>query len=488
MDSFALIIFGITSNLAQKYSIQALYDMEEKKLIPDGMVIIGNARRILSEKEFKDYIYESLHKENIHHKHPIKKAVVEKLCKRMFYVDGYLDDPNFYSKLKDFLWELSKKGFHCENRIFYLATYPDLYHHIFEGLKKTGLSNQERGWVRIMVEKPIGNSLDSAKKINLLLEEYFTDRQIYRLDHYLGKETLQNILTFRFGNGIFEPLINKDYVDHIQITASEDFGIGKRGGYYDSVGALKDVGQNHLLQMLAFATMDAPTQFSNSAVTKERIKILKNLIPDPKNLVLGQYEGYKNEENVSPNSNIDTYFAFKTEIRNARFKGVPIYVRGGKKLAQTATEVSIVFKSPINRLFKHLEGGSEPNVLIYRIQPNEGIVLKILTKKPGPKIDLEPSYMQYCYPIDPQSHYFPDPYEKLIFDVIKGDQTFFNDREEIEAQWEFIDPLSQAKNTLHIYKPGSWGPRQADTLINQDNRAWLIPSTEFCAIPFPTRT
>lgn len=482
MDSFALIIFGITSNLAQIKLIPALYDMAEKGLLPENVSIIGSARKPQSPEEFRDYIISVLKLENKHHQHPIDETVLQTLLSKMHYVDGQLDDPNFYQKLESFLDQLSSEGKGCDNRIFYLATYPDLYQSIFENLKESGLSNQNNGWVRLMIEKPIGNDLESAKKLNKLLDSYFDESQIYRLDHYLGKETLQNILTFRFGNDIFEPLINKEYVDHIQITATEDFGIGMRGGYFDKVGMLKDTGQNHQLQMLAFATMESPAEFSNRAVTDSRIEILKNLQPIPEKVVFGQYEGYKMEPNVDPDSQIDTYYALKTFINNDRFRDVPIYIRAGKKLKQTVTEISIVFKNHPNRLFKDSSLGDQPNVLIYRIQPNEGIVVKIVTKKPSHEVELEPEYMQFCYRLDPQSHSMPDPYEKLIADTIRGDQTFFNDAEEVEAQWKFIDPLVKSSQSPEIYPVGSWGPSQADELIEADGRKWLEPSMEFCRI------
>lgn len=481
-DSFALIIFGITSNLAQIKLIPALYDMAEKGLLPENMSIIGTARSPKTQDEFQKYFHDVLVTPQKHHPHPIKEDVFKNLCLRLNYLNGNLDDPTFYQKLVNFMGDLNSKGFGCDNRIYYLATYPELYSDIFENLQKLGLNSQNNGWVRLMIEKPIGNDLSSAKKLNQLLSKYFSEDQIYRLDHYLGKETLQNILTFRFSNGIFEPLVNKDFVDHIQITALEDFGIGKRGGYYDKVGALKDVGQNHQLQMLAFATMDTPLKFTNEEVTKERIKILQSLVSLPDKVVFGQYQGYTKEDNVDPNSQTDTYYAFKTFINNERFKDVPIYIRGGKKLALTVTEISIIFKKSANRLFKNIKGADQPSVLIYRIQPNEGIVLRILTKKPGHKIDLEETYMQFCYKSDPHGHTLPDPYERLISDAIRGDQTFFNDAQEIEAQWAFIDPYSAkaSQGKPFIYKPGSWGPKEADELLKADGRSWLEPSMLFC--------
>ncbi len=481
MDSFALIIFGITGNLAQIKLIPALYDMAEKGLLPKNMVILGIARKVMNKEGFKKYFNDALHAQNIHHQHPIKQDVFEDLAKRLHYIDGHLDDPNFYKRLNYFLNSLTKKGKDCSRRIYYLATYPDLYSHVFENLKSQGMNRQGKGWVRLMIEKPIGNDLKSAQALNKLLLKYFSEDQIYRLDHYLGKETIQNILTFRFSNDIFEPMINKDHIDHIQITATEDFGIGARGGYYDLVGALKDVGQNHQLQMLAFATMDAPSEFSNEAVTLQRLKILQSLKSLPEKVVFGQYEGYKKEKNVNPNSNIDTFYALKTYVENERFKGVPVYIRAGKKLNQTVTEISIVFKNPTSHLFKNL-GGDQPNVLIYRIQPNEGIVLKIITKEPGHNIKLESEYMQFCYRLDPHGHYIPDPYERLLIDTIRGNQTFFNSAEEVEAQWAFVDPLVAKRDRPSIYKVGSWGPKEADELIKADGRQWLEPSMDFCRI------
>jgi glucose-6-phosphate 1-dehydrogenase len=473
-SSLTLVIFGITSNLAQIKLIPALYDISEKNLLPNTTHIIGVARAPQDESWIKNYFHQTLHLENKHHQHPISEDVLSKLNDKLNYMNGQLNDLNFFQELKQKITELGST-----NTIFYLATYPDLYKDIFDNLKKVGLNEQTNGFTRVMIEKPIGEDLPSAQRLNKLLAEYFTEDQIYRLDHYLGKETLQNILTFRFGNGTFEPLINKDHIDHIQITASENFGIGKRGGYYDKVGALKDVGQNHQLQMLAFALMDPPSEFSNTAITKERTKILKNLQPIPEKVVFGQYEGYQQEENVEKDSKTDTFYALKTFINIERLKDVPIYIRAGKNLKETVTEISIIFKTPTNRLFQHIDCGKDPNVLIYRIQPNEGIVLKILTKKPGHTIDLDDSYMQFCYR---SSNELPDAYEKLISDAIRGDQTFFNDAEEVEAQWKFIDPLVKTKTIPIVYSSKSWGPKEADDLIKEDSREWLEPSMMFCNI------
>jgi glucose-6-phosphate 1-dehydrogenase len=502
MDSFALVIFGITGNLAQIKLIPALYDLAKNDLLPQGFRLIGIGRSEMSPLQFEKYIHDVLHLENRHHKHDIHEDIYKKLCSKLEYLKGDVTDKNLYIDLYQKIEGM--------NKMFYLATFPDLYGTIFKHLKDMdsnsvrvtrngaphrrgplvgGVGAVERQdplkiairspWTRLIIEKPLGTDLVSAKKLNKLLLRYFNEDQIFRLDHYLGKETMQNILSFRFGNEIFEPLVNAKYVDHVQITAAEDFGIGDRGRYYDTVGALKDVGQNHLLQMLALSLMDTPSSYTNEAVTKKRIEVLKNLVFFPDHTVFGQYDGYLKEKYIETKSDTDTFFAFKTEINSKRWKGVPIYVRGGKRLARTVAEISIVFKVPVSRIFKDMAVGNEPNILTYRIQPNEGIVLRILTKEPGHGIAMKPEYMQFCYS-DPER--LTDPYERLLVDALKGDQTFFIDAPEAEAQWKFSDKLTLSKRRIYPYKPGSWGPKEADEMIKKDGRNWIEPSIEFCKL------
>lgn len=483
MAPFALIIFGITGNLAQIKLLPALYDLAEKNLLPKDMTIIGVGRKKLTEEEFKEYIHKSIHSLNHHHKHDINGEVAGNLLNHFHYLSGHFEDSgetadNTYLRLKELL---KSHGKNCQNHIYYLATYPDLYENIFHSLEHFGLSRNETGWVRLMIEKPLGHNLKSAQELDKLLHQFFSEDQIYRLDHYLGKETLQNILMFRFGNGIFEPLISYEHLDHIQVTAAEDIGVGKRGGYYDHVGALKDVGQNHELQLIAAACMDAPSEFSNAAITMERIKILQNLVANPQKLIYGQYKGYTSEENIDPNSQTETFFALKTEINNQRFKGVPIYVRAGKKLPKYVTEINLIFKNPVNRLFTHLEMGDNPNVLTYRVFPDEGIGLQIVTKNPTHEWQLDKSNMQFCYKTTTGNE-LPDPYEKLLYDAMRGDQTFFNDAQEVEAEWAFTDALLAQKPEPISYDPGTWGPKSADELIEADGRKWIVPSEEFCKI------
>lgn len=456
MDNFSLVIFGITSNLAQIKLIPTLYDLVAGKEIDCDYSVIGVGRTQMTASELKSYVSKILRLPNRHHTHPIDKQVEQKLLSHLHYLSADLTSPDSYTQLKTLIKKQNR-----QNLMVYLATFPSLYSTIFHELHRSGLTtNHKDKWTRVMIEKPIGTDRDSAKEINSLITQYYHEDQIFRLDHYLGKETLQNILTFRFSNGFLEPLMDKDHIDHIQVTAAEDYSIGQRGSYYDENGAIKDVGQNHLLQMIALSLMDAPATFTDRDVTLERVKVLKCLIPDPDSLVIGQYDGYLNEKFVAQNSKTETYFSFKTQLDNDRFRGVPIYVRGGKCLTRTATEIAIIFKN-------------SPNILVYRIQPNEGIVFKIKTKKPGHTLKLEDSYMQYCYPrgID-----LPDAYEKLIIDALRGDQTYFNDAEEVEAQWAFTDPLIAAKHSLTpvVYEPGSWGPK--------DDIAWYEPSAAFCTI------
>lgn len=455
MDSFSLVIFGITSNLAQIKLIPTLYDLVAGHYLPQEFHLVGVGRTAMDQAQFRAFVGYTLRTPNRHHTHAIDKDIEQELLTHLTYLSADLTDLSSYAKLKEVL-----AMHHTPNHMFYLATFPSLYGSIFQNLKSTGLANEKNGWTRLLIEKPIGSDRDSARELNDLLTKYFHEDQIFRLDHYLGKETLQNILAFRFSNGILEPLMNAQHITQIQVTAAEDFGIGNRGSYYDQNGAIKDVGQNHLLQMIALSTMDKPTSMTNQAITAQRVKVLQNLVPDPSSLVIGQYAGYLSEKDIAPSSPTETYFSFKTTLQNDRFAGVPIYVRGGKHLASTATEVAIIFKN-------------SPNVLIYRLQPSEGIVLKILTKKPGHTQELEESYMQYCYPHDQD---LPDAYEKLLIDALRGDQTFFNDAGEVDAQWAFTDPLIEAKHGLTptIYAKGSWGPT--------DDIDWLEPSTAFCTL------
>ncbi len=479
MEPFVLVIFGVSGNLSQIKLLPAIYDLEAKGLLHPDTRIVGISRQPFSKADFEKYVETTLHDGSHRHHHKTDPLVISSLLKKLHYIQGDFSEgsDDLFPELKRFLDDYKPL---TSNHLFYFATYPDHYAAILESLNKHDMNKSLDGWVRLMIEKPIGRDLPTAVELNKLLHRYFEENQIYRLDHYLGKETIQNILVFRFGNTLIGPLMSSEYVDHIQILAGEEFGIGSRGGYYDTVGALRDVGQNHLLQMLVVGTMEEPKQLENAEVTQKRIDILTKLKPDPNKLIFGQYNGYLYEKGVDPLSTTDTYFAFKTHIDNSRWAGVPIYVRGGKKLAMTATEISIVFKPNLKSLFGSLSPTNKPNVLTYRITPNEGIGFEILTKKPDHKFVLENSYLQYCY--RDSSSKPADAYEKLLYDAIAGDGTFFNDAEEVEASWAFIDQMAVQKPNTYAYEPGTWGPDEAKILIEADGRKWIDPSEALCRI------
>lgn len=478
-DPFVLVIFGGSGDNSYQKIYPALYDIAEKGHLPKDYAVIATGRKYTQEEFYGFFEHSITALDNRHHSHSIQNKTFKDLQKHIHFFQGDNMDFNFYAGLEKYLDNLVKKGLPCGNRLFYVGLPQSLYGTVFKNIKKSGLDKSPCGWTRVIVEKPIGSDLKSAKAIDRLIALSFSDDQVFRLDHYLGKETLENVLNFRFSNNIFEPLFNNKHLDHIQITAAENFGILRRGKFYDVMGGLKDVGQNHLLQMLAIATMEKPKDNSEEAIHKARIKLIKSLKTKSSDLVFGQYTdgevdgkkeiGYREELFVDKNSQTDTFFAFKVNIDNPHFKGVPIYIRSGKQMEKWLTEINYVFKS------EHLGD----NVITIRIQPNEGIAVKFLAKKPGHEIELQPTYMQFCY-----KHYFQDqvydPYEKLLQDAFAGKHTFFNTSKEVEALWEFIDPLSKNRQNVSFYKAGSWGPKEAFDLIEKDGRKWLEPYHAFC--------
>ena len=454
MEKITIVVIGITGNLAKIKLIPALYDLFLSKQICGDCKILGVSRQIRSEGELRGMIDEAvISKKN----GQIDMEMLAKFWQKFDFINGDLEDEKLYKKIKE------KLGTNRQT-IFYLATHPMYYLAIFNNLNKIGINKKQNG-VKLMIEKPIGSDLKSAVLLNRLLIKFFDEGQIYRIDHYLGKETIQNILAFRFNNSIFEKLTQSELVDHIQITMSESFGAEARSAYYDEVGALKDVGQNHILQMLAFAVMDRPKEMTNEEITNKRLEVLQSLRPRPESLVLGQYGDYSTEKKKT-----NTFFAFKTEIGKGDLKGVPIYIRSGKKLAKSVAEIVMVFKR---------NGGFEDR-LTYRIQPNEGIVIRFGVKQPGAGMEIGEGLMQFCFKSINTN--LANPYEKLINDAINGDQTFFNDAKEVEAQWQFIDALKSEGVSPIVYEPGSWGPKEARDLIEKDGRKWIEPDEAYCRI------
>lgn len=456
MNKLGIVIFGITSNLSQLKLIPALFELWRQKKIDQKLVILALSHHERGETEMKKIFRDSLNSKKI----VFEEDIFEKFWKKFVFLSGNLDDRKVYEELHKNL-----KNRKIENTIFYLAVHSNLYEGIFENLQAEKLNKSVSGFVKVMIEKPMGSDFESAKKLNNLVGKYFLEEQIFRIDHYLAKETIQNILAFRFENEIFKAIWNKEMIDHIQITAAEDFGVEMRSVYYDSVGALRDVGQNHLLQMLALVLMKEPKLMNNKELTSQRLAVFDKLVPQPESLVLGQYENYSQEKSLT-----NTFFAFKTELNSPEFKGVPIYVRFGKKLKKTVTEISVVFKNNEKNI---------KNILIFRIQPNEGIVLEMAVKKPGLEMRCEKGRMQFCYH---QLGKLSEAYEKLLIDAINGEQMFFNDAVEVESQWKFIDSLAADKVKLEKYSAGSWGPKKSQDLIEKDGRKWLEASDGLCQL------
>jgi glucose-6-phosphate 1-dehydrogenase len=469
-----IVIFGITGNLAKLKVIPALYDLFNNQTLDSQTEIIGIGRKKYKPEEFAIYVLTMISEYAEKQKIALNPKFLNLFLSNLKYIDGDTTKNGIFKKISRHLKKNSSS-----NLIFYLATYPSLYKTIFTNLQKEGMTKIKNGWVKILIEKPLGVDLSSARELNQTMSQFFDEKQIFRLDHYLGKETLQNILAVRFGNSIFEPLFNAQFVDHIQITMAEDFGIGERGEYFDCAGEIRDTGQNHMLQMLTLMTMDSPSKMTSEEIAKERIKILSSLEPNLKEIIFGQYEGYRKEKNVNSGSLTDTFFALKTKLNDSKFKDVPIYLRAGKMLKMTATEIAIVFKKTNNSLFNRFENQS-PNALIFRVSPNEGVVLKFLAKKPGSNKQLESSTMEFCYRSFTSS--LPNPYVTLIADAILGNQTFFNDAREVEAQWKFVDQLINLNKKPIIYPAFSWGPKEATDLIEKDGRRWIDPSEAFCKI------
>lgn len=474
---FVLIIFGATGDLAQHKLIPALFSLFKQKKLGSDFYIVGFARREFSHEEYAHMLGDELET----HKEP----EWGEFAKNIYYQQGLFDEEKGYKELIDKLSGFDKKIGACITRLFYLATPPDNYLSILENLKKSKLSEGcgqgSEKWTRLAIEKPFGRDLDTAQELDKKLSEIFEEHQIYRVDHYLGKETVQNMIAFRFANNIFEPVWNKNYIDHVQITFVQDEGVGKRGKFFDGVGMLRDVGQNHILQLLATVAMEQPATFSKEGVRDARAKAIQAIRPiDPDkvaaSVVRGQYSGYIDEPNISKNSQTDTYSAMKLFVDTPRFEGVPFYVRTGKKMPTERIEISIVFIQTCHLLFKEYGCPEIGNVLTIKVQPDEGISMRVITKQPGSKVALGSVDMKFTYK-DSFEGKIADAYEKLLLDIFNGDQMLFNRSDELESSWKLISNIltgwSQEKSPIPVYDPGTWGPREANTLIEKDGKKWI---------------
>ena len=486
-----LIIFGASGDLTRRKLMPALYNLFRKDLLPDKFAVIGVGRTQMDDDGFRLGMSNAL--KNIQPE--IKDAFMVDFLSKLHYVSIKTDDPFDYEKLKLKIFDVKQQLNIEANYIFYLATPPSLYEIIPIGINKQKLNTENSGWTRLVVEKPFGMNLESARRLNNHLLKYFREDQIYRIDHYLGKESVQNIMVARFSNGLFEPVWNRNFIQHIEITSAEDIGVENRGGYYDHTGALRDMLQNHLLQLVTLVAMEPPSEISSLAIRNETMKILQSLRPIPegdvsKYIIRGQYlestvrgnkvTSYRDEPGVARDSRTETFVALKLFIDNWRWGGVPFYIRTGKRLPTRVTEIVIHFKPAPHRLFVFDEGRfNSENQLILRIQPDEGILLKIGMKVPGVGYTVQEVNMDFHY-ADLGDQEIPEAYQRLLLDCFHGDSTLYTRGDAVEEAWEYIDPILQAWSQnpdiqIYGYPSGSWGPNISDSLIEGENLTWRYP-------------
>ena len=505
-DPCTMVIFGALGDLSRRKLFPAIYQLMQENLVHKQFAVLGVARdETMTDDGFRDHIKKALGESDEVRR--IDESLWQELCSRIFFVAADLTNPEDYAKVGKRLAEIEMQSHQNDrNRLFYLAVPPSVFEPIVRNLSSSGLAPrtrtaEERPWYRIVVEKPFGRSLESAIQLNDLLLGMFAEHQTYRIDHYLGKETVQNVLVLRFANSIFEPIWNRQWISHVQITASETVGVEERGKYYEEAGVVRDMFQNHLLQLLSLTAMEPPPQMSANAVRDEKVKVLKSirwLSEDtiPNNAVRAQYTagsmggkpvpGYVEEPAVAPDSIVPTFAAVRLFVDNWRWNGVPFYLRSGKRLKKRVSEIAVQFRTPPHLMFGQSSRELRPNTLVMRVQPNEGVSLNFEVKVPGAavaltsNIEIAPVDMTFDY-AEAFGEVAAPAYETLLLDVMIGEATLFTRSDEVEAAWRVVDPLIQYWEThppkrMPTYASGSWGPREADELLEKDAGEWREPS------------
>lgn len=494
-DPCIMVIFGATGDLTARKLLPALYNLNKEGLLPAHFACVGFARRHKSHEEFRAEMLEGINQ--FSRTKPVDQTIWKTFSEQLFYHESEFDDDAGYEKLSELLKQLDQQYGTKGNRVFYLSTQPSYFTTIIEKLNKHHLiykANEVHDkWSRVIIEKPFGHDLDSAIALHQDISQHLDESQVYRIDHYLGKETVQNLLVFRFANPLFEALWNNRHIDNVQITVAEEIGIGTRGRFFEEAGILRDIVQNHMMQLLSLVCMEPPNSSKADAIHNEKVKVMEAIRPFPKNeidryVIRGQYGpgfingqpaiGYRQEQNVDPNSSVETYMAAELFIDNWRWSGVPFYLRAGKRLPKRATEIAITFKEAPANLYQ--EGGKkiEKNILVIRIQPDEGISLKINCKVPGINAPIQPVKMDFRY-----GSYFggmpPEAYERLILDCISGDNTLFARADEVLSSWKLFTPVLEhwQENKPEFfpnYASGEWGPDAANKLLERDSREWRL--------------
>ena len=485
-----LVIFGVTGDLSTKKLMPAVYDLANRGLLPPGFALVGFARRAWAREDFAHVVHTAV-KENA--RTPFREEVWQQLSEGIRFVPGQIGDDESFSKLAETIADLDEARGTGGNHAFYLSIPPGLFQTVVDQLRSHGLAEQHSGrWSRVVIEKPFGHDLASARELNRIVLSVFPSSSVFRIDHYLGKETVQNIMAVRFANELFEPVWNNSYVDHVQITMAEDIGIGGRAGYFDGIGIARDVIQNHLLQLLALTAMDEPNSFEASQLRTEKQKILAAARPSKRmdiHTARGRYaggwaggekvKGYLEEERIPPDSRTETYAAIRIDIDNRRWAGVPFYLRTGKRLARRVTEIALGFKRAPHLPFAQTDTEELGyNAIVLRIQPDEGVTLRFGAKVPGTQMEIRDVNMDFAYG-EAFTESSPEAYERLILDVLLGDPPLFPQHEEVELAWEILDPVLDYWASLpeqpEPYEPGSWGPKSADLMLARDGFTWRRP-------------